>query len=87
MWPQIWRKHFKVCDKYKIKMGNKFWIASVLFREYYGYSYVPLASRNRKPMGDTGTIHRSHAECIHKVYTWSRSWLPSELKLMTYLLL
>jgi len=62
MWPRIWRKHFKVCDKYKIKVGNEFWITSVLFSVYYGYSYVPQANRNRKPVGDTGTLHRSHAE-------------------------
>ena len=65
MWPRIWRKHFKVCDKYKIEVENKFWIASVLFRVYYSYSYVPQASCNRKQVGDTGTLRRSHAECIH----------------------
>jgi len=27
MSPRIWRKLFKVCDKYKIKVGNEFWIA------------------------------------------------------------
>ena len=63
MWPRIWRKHFKVCDKYKIKVGNKFWIASVLFTVYYGYNYMQAATE--KPVGDTGTLHRSHAECIH----------------------
>jgi len=86
MWPRSWRKYFKVCNKYKIKVGSKVWIASVLFRVYHGYSYAPQASCNRKPVGDTGTLHRSHAEYIHKINTWYRSWLPSE-PLMTYLLL